>query len=85
MTTKTDAAMRFNSGYWDGKAARERGRLPVWAKPSRFRPDHPFDRFYGNGFWDGWYDEMYVKSEIALLAERYRNAHSAVAKIAVSA
>jgi len=48
---------RRNWGYWDGVAARQRGRLPEWDKVGVSRCRHPFDRVYGEGFWMGWYDE----------------------------
>lgn len=50
-------ATRRNWGYWDGVAARERGRMPEWAKPGVYRCAHPFDKAYGEGFWTGWYGE----------------------------
>lgn len=59
----TDTASKFlpaerrNWGYWDGKAARRRGRYPEWAKPYNYRQAHPFDKSYGAGFWAGWYGE----------------------------
>jgi hypothetical protein len=48
--------IRFERGYNDGQAARERNRLPLWAanKSHAYRPKHPFDAKYGEGFWAGW-------------------------------
>jgi hypothetical protein len=53
-----DRQTRENQGYWDGVAARERGRLPEWNKCSVYRCKHPFDKAYGEGFWMGWYGEV---------------------------
>lgn len=58
-------AERRNWGYWDGKAARERGRFPVWAKSYNHRQAHPFDQQYGKGFWAGWYDESHPNIKAA--------------------
>jgi hypothetical protein len=55
-STKTiDTITRRNWGYWDGIAARARGRYPVWAKSYIMEQRHPSDRIYGEGFWSGWY------------------------------
>jgi len=56
--TKFDRQMSENQGYWDGVAARERGRLPQWNKSSVYRCKHPFNKAYGEGFWIGWYGEI---------------------------
>lgn len=51
-------AERRNWGYWDGRAARERGKLPEWStRNSAGR--HPFDKPYGEAFWLGWYGEAH--------------------------
>lgn len=54
--TKFSPAERRNWGYWDGTAARERGRLPEWA-PLHSGTKHPFDAPYGAAFWLGWNGE----------------------------
>ena len=57
--------IRTNWGYWDGVAARERGnRYPEWAKSYIYRPSHPFDQKYGEGFWIGFYNETPPKHAI---------------------
>lgn len=50
-------AIRRNWGYWDGKAAREKGKFPIWARSFNHRQAHPHDKAYGEGFWAGWYGE----------------------------
>jgi len=58
-------AERRNWGYWDGKAARERGRYPEWAECFHPRKKHPFDKQYGDGFWAGWYGEPHPNTGVA--------------------
>ena len=49
-------AERRNWGYWDGRSARERGRLPEWSRAGTTH-GHPFDKPYGEAFWAGWYGQ----------------------------
>jgi hypothetical protein len=51
-----EPVFRRNWGYWDGRSARERGRLPVWS-PRNSDGKHPFNQAYGVAFWQGWYGE----------------------------
>jgi len=56
--TNFPSAIRRNWGYWDGQADRAAGRPgPAWAKSHQFRPKHPFDKPYGEGYWIGFYNE----------------------------
>lgn len=50
---------RRNWGYWDGVAARKRGRLPEWTRGRAHihRCRHPHDRAYGEAFWAGYYGD----------------------------
>ena len=64
-TSQFSPAERRNWGYWDGKAARERGRYPEWAKSYNCCQKHPFDQQYGKGFWLGWYDQPHPNSKAA--------------------
>jgi hypothetical protein len=54
---KFSPAERRNWGYWDGFNARQRGRLPMWARYAS--APHPFDRQYGAAYWQGWYGELH--------------------------
>lgn len=56
--------IRTNRGYWDGVADRERGRWPIWNKPSVYRCRHPFDQKYGQGYWIGRYNEPAPKGAV---------------------
>lgn len=55
---KFSPAERRNWGYWDGRSARERGRLPEWSRAGTVHR-HPFDKPYGEAFWKGWYGEAH--------------------------
>lgn len=50
-------AIRRNWGYWDGRNYRAMDQLPEWARANQYRPQHPHDKPYGEGFWVGWYGE----------------------------
>lgn len=65
--TASEKMISRNWGYWDGVSARERGRFPLWAKSHQYRPAHPFDRYYGEGFWIGFYNEEPPKGAIVKL------------------
>ncbi len=55
--SKTDKIIHTNWGYWDGVAASKTSRYPMWAKGWISRQKHPFDKYYGEGFWIGFYNE----------------------------
>ena len=58
MSKALDNIIRHNWGYEDGKSDRARGKAgPVWAKCYLYRPRHPFDKHYGEGYWKGYYGE----------------------------
>lgn len=58
--------VRRNWGYWDGVAAKKRGRYPEWSRSWIYRGKHPFDKPYGEGFWDGWEGKEPTKQQIGL-------------------
>lgn len=50
-----DPKVRRAYGFDDGMMARKANRLPTWGNRSHlYRPAHPFDAKYGEGFWAGW-------------------------------
>ena len=55
--TKFTPAERRNWGYWDGKAAHERGKWPEWCPCHADMRKAHYDKQYGIGFHAGWYDE----------------------------
>jgi hypothetical protein len=58
-------AIRRNWGYWDGVSCRERGKRPMWDRPTVYKCSHPTDRAYGEGFWTGFYGEPHPTGRAA--------------------
>lgn len=56
-TLMSEPRVRFNSGYWDGRADQKVNRYPRWADRGAClrgrQPKHPFDEMYGQGYWIG--------------------------------
>lgn len=48
-TVKAQPRIRFNWGYWDGRAAAEAGLAPAWSRGGRSH----FDKAYEAGYWAG--------------------------------
>lgn len=72
-TYEKDPAIRYNWGYWEGKHSVAQRHWPQWCGPHQdFRTTH-FDKAYGLGFHDGWYDTI-SNAPVAQKAQKYRQA-----------